>query len=143
MKSFDFIVIGVRHPEHFITRIGDYIQRILKACRTTCTVTVAKLEQALADDGAVLVGAVVVAGDGAGADVDVTTDHGVPEVTEVTGLAPFAQGGILGDKATGLVMGLLLALYAFGIGKAGIMPGHFWLPAAMLPSRRSFATAWS
>ena len=50
----------------------------------------------------------------------------------LSGTLEFAQGGILDGKATGVVMGLLLALYAFGIGKAGIMPGHFWLPAAMV-----------
>jgi len=50
----------------------------------------------------------------------------------LTGTLEFTQGGILDGKATGVVMGLLLALYAFGIGKAGLMPGHFWLPAAMV-----------
>ena len=50
----------------------------------------------------------------------------------LTGTLDFTQGGILDGKATGVVMGLLLALYAFGIGKAGLMPGHFWLPAAMV-----------
>ena len=35
-------------------------------------------------------------------------------------------------KASGAVIGLLLALYAFGIGKAALMPLHFWLPAAMV-----------
>ena len=28
--------------------------------------------------------------------------------------------------------GALLALYVFGIGKAAVMPMHFWLPAAMV-----------
>ena len=38
------------------------------------------------DDGAVLVGAVVIAGDGAGADVDVAPHRGVADIGEVVGL---------------------------------------------------------
>ena len=30
------------------------------------------------------------------------------------------------------MLGVLLALYVFGIGKAALMPLHFWLPAAMV-----------
>ncbi len=50
----------------------------------------------------------------------------------ITGTLDFTPGGILGGKANGITIGVLLALFAFGIGKAGIMPGHFWLPAAMV-----------
>jgi multicomponent Na+:H+ antiporter subunit D len=50
----------------------------------------------------------------------------------LAGTIDFAPGGILAGKASGLVIGLLLALYAFGIGKAALMPLHFWLPAAMV-----------
>lgn len=50
----------------------------------------------------------------------------------IAGTADFTPGGILAGKASPLVTGLLLALYAFGIGKAAIMPMHFWLPAAMV-----------
>ncbi len=50
----------------------------------------------------------------------------------ITGTLDFTPGGILGGKANGITIGMLLALFAFGIGKAGIMPGHFWLPAAMV-----------
>lgn len=50
----------------------------------------------------------------------------------LAGTTDFTPGGILADKASPLVTGLLLALYAFGIGKAAIMPVHFWLPAAMV-----------
>ncbi len=50
----------------------------------------------------------------------------------IAGTLDFKQGGILAGKATPLVMGLLFALYAFGIGKAALMPFHFWLPSAMV-----------
>lgn len=50
----------------------------------------------------------------------------------LAGTTDFTPGGILAGKASPLVTGLLLALYAFGIGKAAIMPVHFWLPAAMV-----------
>jgi multicomponent Na+:H+ antiporter subunit D len=50
----------------------------------------------------------------------------------LAGTLDFTPGGILGGKASGLVIGLLLALYVFGIGKAAVMPMHFWLPAAMV-----------
>jgi len=49
------------------------------------------------------------------------------------GTLDFAPGGIL--AAAGLPVGsvmALLALYIFGIGKAAVMPVHFWLPAAMV-----------
>jgi multicomponent Na+:H+ antiporter subunit D len=49
------------------------------------------------------------------------------------GTLDFAPGGILAAAglSTGALM-LLLALYIFGIGKAAVMPVHFWLPAAMV-----------
>ncbi len=50
----------------------------------------------------------------------------------LTGTLDFTQGGILSGKATGPVVAVLLALYAFGIGKAALMPFHRWLPAAMV-----------
>ncbi|MEL6218379.1 MAG: proton-conducting transporter membrane subunit [Pseudomonadota bacterium] len=49
------------------------------------------------------------------------------------GTTSFTDGGIL--AASGLSAGaaaLLMALYIFGIGKAAVMPVHFWLPAAMV-----------
>ncbi len=44
----------------------------------------------------------------------------------------FTPGGILADKIEGPALGLLLALFVFGIGKAAVMPVHRWLPAAMV-----------
>jgi multicomponent Na+:H+ antiporter subunit D len=50
----------------------------------------------------------------------------------LAGTLDFTPGGVLGGKASGAVIGVLLGLYAFGIGKAALMPLHFWLPAAMV-----------
>jgi multicomponent Na+:H+ antiporter subunit D len=50
----------------------------------------------------------------------------------VAGTLDFRAGGILAGKADGPLVGLLLFLYAFGIGKAALMPIHRWLPAAMV-----------
>lgn len=53
------------------------------------------------------------------------------------GTLEFKQGGILqvpyeaGEIST-LALGVLLGLFAFGIGKAALMPMHRWLPAAMV-----------
>ncbi|MDA9248340.1 monovalent cation/H+ antiporter subunit D family protein [Amylibacter sp.] len=50
----------------------------------------------------------------------------------LTGTLDFTQGGILEGKISDWVVPILLALYAFGIGKAALMPFHKWLPAAMV-----------
>ncbi len=50
----------------------------------------------------------------------------------VSGTLDFAAGGILGGHISGAAAAGLLALYAFGIGKAALMPIHRWLPAAMV-----------
>ena len=50
----------------------------------------------------------------------------------LTGTLDFTDGGILGGKASAGVIGVLLAMYVFGIGKAALMPFHRWLPAAMV-----------
>lgn len=49
-----------------------------------------------------------------------------------TGTLDFTPGGILEGHVEGAALGLLLALYMFGIGKAALMPFHRWLPAAMV-----------
>jgi multicomponent Na+:H+ antiporter subunit D len=48
------------------------------------------------------------------------------------GTLDFAPGGILAGRVSGWQATGLLALYAFGIGKAALMPIHRWLPAAMV-----------
>ncbi|MHC4162285.1 MAG: monovalent cation/H+ antiporter subunit D family protein [Planctomycetota bacterium] len=52
----------------------------------------------------------------------------------VAGTLDFEVGGILAGKpgATSGTVVALLALYAFGTGKAALMPFHRWLPAAMV-----------
>ncbi len=50
----------------------------------------------------------------------------------VSGSLDFVPGGIIEGNLTGPAVGVLLALFAFGIGKAAIMPVHRWLPAAMV-----------
>ncbi len=48
------------------------------------------------------------------------------------GTLDFQPGGILDGKMAAVPMGLLLALFVFGIAKAAVMPVHAWLPAAMV-----------
>ena len=50
----------------------------------------------------------------------------------VAGTGDFVAGGILNGKIADPEIGLLLALFIFGIGKAAVMPVHKWLPAAMV-----------
>ena len=50
----------------------------------------------------------------------------------VSGTGDFVNGGILDGNLEGPAVGLLLALFVFGIGKAAVMPVHRWLPAAMV-----------
>lgn len=51
---------------------------------------------------------------------------------QTTGTLDFTIGGILGNQLSNSSMMWLFALFAFGIGKAGLMPFHRWLPAAMV-----------
>lgn len=50
----------------------------------------------------------------------------------LAGTLDFKPGGILQGKAGDGVLLVLLGLYAFGTGKAALMPFHRWLPAAMV-----------
>jgi len=50
----------------------------------------------------------------------------------LTGTLDFTRGGIMEGKVGATMATILLALYAFGIGKAALMPFHRWLPAAMV-----------
>ena len=49
-----------------------------------------------------------------------------------TGTLDFTPGGIVENKLPNHLLMLLFALYAFGIGKAALMPFHRWLPSAMV-----------
>jgi multicomponent Na+:H+ antiporter subunit D len=50
----------------------------------------------------------------------------------IAGTLEFGETPLLAGKADGPLLGLLLGLYMFGIGKAALMPVHRWLPAAMV-----------
>jgi multicomponent Na+:H+ antiporter subunit D len=50
----------------------------------------------------------------------------------VAGSIEFVPHGVLAGKLSGPAVGILLASFAFGIGKAALMPMHRWLPAAMV-----------
>ncbi len=51
----------------------------------------------------------------------------------LAGTLDFSQGGILaGSGASPATLGLILVLFLFGFAKAGLMPFHGWLPAAMV-----------
>ena len=52
--------------------------------------------------------------------------------SHIAGSGDFTVGGILAGKIAGADIGLLLALFVFGVGKAAVMPVHRWLPAAMV-----------
>ncbi len=57
---------------------------------------------------------------------------GIIGVWVLTGSLEFVEGGILAGKIDPFYVPFLLALFAFGIGKAALMPLHRWLPAAMV-----------
>ncbi len=49
-----------------------------------------------------------------------------------TGTLNFTSGGILENSFNPEYASILLILFIFGIGKAALMPLHWWLPAAMV-----------
>ena len=55
---------------------------------------------------------------------------GVVGVWYYTGSMDFVQGGILKGKVDDTTLAILLALFAFGTGKAALLPFHKWLPNA-------------
>ena len=49
------------------------------------------------------------------------------------GSMDFVPGGVLGNAGlSNLALAAMMGLYVFGIAKAGLMPFHRWLPAAMV-----------
>ena len=50
----------------------------------------------------------------------------------LTGSLDFSTNGVLKGNISNEYVPFLLALFAFGIGKAALMPFHKWLPAAMV-----------
>ncbi len=48
------------------------------------------------------------------------------------GTLDFIPGGVLAGQFNPAYLPLLIALFAFGIGKAALMPFHKWLPSAMV-----------
>jgi len=51
---------------------------------------------------------------------------------QLAGTVEFTDGGILAGTASNGVLGAILVLFVFGVGKAAVMPFHRWLPAAMV-----------
>ena len=50
----------------------------------------------------------------------------------ISGTLQFTPGGVFDANVNTTLVGAILVLFVFGIGKAGIMPFHRWLPAAMV-----------
>lgn len=50
----------------------------------------------------------------------------------LAGTLDFTPGGILAGKASAGLLSVLALMILFGVGKAALMPLHFWLPAAMV-----------
>lgn len=50
----------------------------------------------------------------------------------LAGRMDFTPGGILAGTASPTILGIVYALFLFGVGKAALMPFHRWLPRAMV-----------
>jgi multicomponent Na+:H+ antiporter subunit D len=50
----------------------------------------------------------------------------------IAGTLDFTQGGVFPADTNTTLLGVILVLFIFGIGKAALMPFHRWLPAAMV-----------
>ena len=50
----------------------------------------------------------------------------------LAGTTDFTLGGVFGPEVSMTAIGILFFLFAYGIGKAALMPVHPWLPAAMV-----------
>ncbi len=50
----------------------------------------------------------------------------------LAGTLDFMPGGVLHGRTSPTITGMLLFLFAFGVGKAALMPVHRWLPVAMV-----------
>lgn len=58
---------------------------------------------------------------------------GIALLQNVTGSLDFTVGGLLQDSnVSPILTAILLFLLTYGIGKAALMPMHFWLPKAMV-----------
>ena len=51
---------------------------------------------------------------------------------QVAGTLDFVPGGVFVNQSGAPILGVLLVLFCYGIGKAALMPFHRWLPAAMV-----------
>jgi len=51
---------------------------------------------------------------------------------QLAGTTDFRPGGILAGTTSAGILGAILVLYVYGVGKAAVMPFHRWLPAAMV-----------
>jgi len=53
-------------------------------------------------------------------------------IYSITGTLEFTSGGLMGIAGVGKLLPLLILMFMYGFGKAGLMPFHSWLPGAMV-----------